>query len=124
MKITEYISKEKHLPKFLKDFHDQKDFFKSLWWWQQKGGESTELSKHTWVSQHIYTIDIFLKFMAFHGYKLKKIRSVTDTHDINETISIREKEVTNILEDALSESIIKLKEPETRSDINERIQGR
>ena len=76
--VSKYIKDNRHLPSFLKDFHDQKDFFKTLWEWQSrskpKDMERTGLEAHTWVSQHIFTLDVLLRFLAFHVYKLEKIR--------------------------------------------------
>lgn len=75
----------KYLPKLLQDFHDQKDLFKTM-------HESIDLHKHayaksvSWVAGHCYVIDVFLWFMARHGYTLQRTRTKLDFDDIGETI--------------------------------------
>lgn len=59
----------KYLPVELRDFHDQKDLFKTIEHF------ASDKQKIDWISAHIYTIDIFLFFMARHGFLLKKSRS-------------------------------------------------
>jgi len=72
--LNQYLMNDEHLPKFLKDFHDQKDFFKAVYE-QYKDANASELfSKISWVDAHCFTIDIFLWWMGHHGYKLQKIR--------------------------------------------------
>jgi len=60
-----------HLPKFMRDFHDQKELFKTIEFVLGPGNVS-------WVEGHIYVIDRFLKFMAMHGYTLRKTRQGRD----------------------------------------------
>jgi hypothetical protein len=72
--IREYLRNQRHVPDFLQDFHDAKDFFKTLWEWQHKGEPIPEIAQHTWVSQHIFTMDVLLPFLAMCGYRLEKIR--------------------------------------------------
>lgn len=88
MSINEFREKKKHLPKFLKDFHDQKDFFKSMHS-IYKSNENDPISpKLSFVDGQIYTIDWFLWFCALHGYGLRKLSSKdVQFKDINETIS-------------------------------------
>jgi len=88
MDIQSYIRDERHIPDFIKDFHDAKDFFKLLYEWQCGGEKIRELECHTWVSQHIYTMDIFLRFCALFGYRLEKIRSPKmDVCDLSKSIA-------------------------------------
>jgi hypothetical protein len=81
----EYVKTGKHLPKFMQDFHDQKDLFKAISenyskneWYQENGN---------WVNEQIYIIDYFLWFMAQHGYTLSKSRADVNFYDIHETIN-------------------------------------
>ena len=84
IKMREWSEKCKHLPTFLRDFHDQKDVFKSV------GEAKNPVDKDiTWMDGHIYTIDKFLWFMAVHGYTLQKCRAKQSFKDIDETIKIR-----------------------------------
>ena len=73
----------KHLPPFLRDFHDQKRVFKLL-------GEIAARSeaKHPdWVTAHCYTIDIFLWAMASYGWTLQRSRSDVAFADLDEALA-------------------------------------
>ena len=72
----------KHLPTFLRDFHNQKDLFKSMMVYF----DNSEDCPVSWVDGHVYTIDWFLWFMAAHGYKLQKARADVEFLDIDTTI--------------------------------------
>lgn len=86
MTAAEYNQEKKYLPDFMKDFHDQKDLFKSLHEMWAKRLE-TELPNFNWRDSHIYTVDFFLWFMGLHGYKLQKIKSKdVEFYDIEKTI--------------------------------------
>ena len=72
MELQDYLESGKHLPKKLRDFHDQKEFFKSMHLLHQ-GNEGADKNP-SWVQGHIYIIDFFLWFMAARGYTLQKTR--------------------------------------------------
>lgn len=74
MNRQEYCRKGNHLPEFIKDFHDQKDLFKTIQKWADGQNSFNDLS-NSWVENQIFTIDYFLWCMALHGYKLQKIKS-------------------------------------------------
>lgn len=75
----------KHLPDFLKDFHDQKDFFRLLH--ECLKIEEHEIAKDiNWVEGHAYTIDCLLYFLAKFGYTLQKSRARQNFEDLGETI--------------------------------------
>ena len=84
-KPKKYLEQERHLPEEFKDFHDQKDLFKTihkLWL-----DDNELLEKVNWVDAHCYTIDFFLWFMALNGYKLQKIKSKQfEFYDLQKTI--------------------------------------
>jgi len=65
--LKDYMSHGKHLPNFMRDFHDQKDLFKRI----------AELKNcpMDWRTAHIYVVDFFLWYMGAHGYELRKVRS-------------------------------------------------
>ncbi len=71
MSVKEYLASNKWLPWFMRDFHDQKDLFKTI---EQKWPNAKDMDI-SWVRAHVYVIDRFLKFMAFHGYTLQKTRT-------------------------------------------------
>jgi len=69
--LTNWLQSGEHLPKKLRDFHDQKDFFKSMHHIFQ---DSPHTDTPHWVIGHRYVIDWFLWFMASRGYTLQKTR--------------------------------------------------
>ena len=80
------IKSGRYLPPFMRDFHDQKDLFKSIGQWGAKSQSNID-----WVKAHCYVIDIFLKFMALHGYTLQKSKTKEKTFDIQDTIKVRKR---------------------------------
>jgi hypothetical protein len=72
--LRQFLNDGKHLPDFLKDFHDQKDIFKFLHSYFNKPS-GIGFNMPTWVDGQIYTIDHFLFFMGAMGYTLQKSRS-------------------------------------------------
>ena len=70
--LIKWLQSAEYLPEQLRDFHDQKDFFKSMHTLYQDG-EGAE-DKPNWRDGQIYTIDWFLWFMASRGYTLQKSR--------------------------------------------------
>ena len=72
-KLQKWLSSGKYLPSFLRDFHDQKDLFKSIYHiYEIDGSEPHDIP---WVNAHIFVIDKFLWFMASRGYTLQKTRT-------------------------------------------------
>ncbi len=102
--IREWIRKNKHLPTFMRDFHDQKDLFKTM------GGLETKppYPEITWMTVHISTIDKFLWWMAFHGYTMQKCRAnqpFQDLHEAKEDRREKESEMfRKVLEQGKKES--------------------
>lgn len=74
MNRQQYNKDGKHLPDFLKDFHDQKAIFKTIQQWADKQNQFNDLP-NSWIENQVYTMDYFLWCMALHGYKLQKIKS-------------------------------------------------
>lgn len=74
----------KYLPRFLRDFHDQKDTFKAI-------HDTVNVMGHeyvkdiSWVAGQCYVIDIFLWFMARHGYVLRRAHRKLPFDDIEIT---------------------------------------
>ena len=74
--ILEYLNTQKNLPDWMRDFHDQKDLFKSIHsQWANKKHSHPVLSEVSWVQGHQFSVDIFLWWMGMHGYKLQKDRT-------------------------------------------------
>lgn len=84
--LITWLQSGKHLPEKLRDFHDQKDFFKSMHFLQD-GNKGCD-NNPTWMNGHIYIIDFFLWFMASLGYTLQKTRK--KNIDFNEWPNYRE----------------------------------
>ena len=82
--LKEFLDSGQYLPEPLKDFHDQKHVFKAI---------HTFVSKHdvmprlTWVDAHMYTIDVFLWFMAKRGWTLQRSRQKIEFFDLQEDIN-------------------------------------
>ena len=79
--VISWRKKGKHLPRFMRDFHDQKDLFKTM-----HDLTIQEENKISWIDGHIYVIDMFLWFMARFGYTLQKTKTRLDFEGIEETI--------------------------------------
>lgn len=80
-----------HLPPFMRDFHNQKDVFRAVEDYDRDHLRSAdERQRHPnpdWMTAHVYTVDVFLRFMAEHGYTLRRCRKQLVTfRDIDETV--------------------------------------
>ncbi|MFF2531451.1 hypothetical protein ACFVS2_21325 [Brevibacillus sp. NPDC058079] len=89
-KLREYLDSGNYLPNFMKDFHDQKTLLKRLNR-MVENRDDEETKQINWVSAQVYTIDIFLWYMAAHGYTLQKSRKDVPFYDINHDLSEFEK---------------------------------
>lgn len=69
--LKNWVKEGEHLPPLLKDFHDQKDVFKTIPDIKAK----KSFPGISWIDGHCYTIDRFLKWMAYCGYTLQKCRA-------------------------------------------------
>lgn len=102
--FKEWRGESKHLPEFMRDFHEQKDLFKSMLNYFNNADEMPV----SWVDGHVFTIDWFLWFMAAHGYTLQKTRSkIDDFHDLNKTIEsarkARSESFANLISSSMSQ---------------------
>ena len=70
--MNKFLENGEYLPEFLRDFHDQKDFFKSMHYLYQDSPNADNMP--SWVDGNIYAIDWFLWFSASRGYTLQKSR--------------------------------------------------
>jgi|GEM_PF-1256769 hypothetical protein len=89
--IQDYMESRVWLPSFMRDFHDMKTVFKAI----EDGIVKNRIESHdlsfkagnvNWCDAMAYTIDIFLWFMAEHGYTLQKVNNSLDRYDIQKTI--------------------------------------
>jgi len=72
MDIQAWLRTQEYLPSFIRDFHDQKNLFKSIHHLYQDNEWAKDAP--SWRDGHIYVIDWFLWFMAGRGYTLQKSR--------------------------------------------------
>lgn len=71
--LDEWRESLRHLPEFMRDFHDQKNLFKSIHL-LYSNGRNDETYIPNWIAAHVYTVDWFLWFMASCGYTLQRTR--------------------------------------------------
>jgi hypothetical protein len=82
--LDQWLKSGKYLPRFMRDFHDQKDLFKTIHELVSRHDGTKEIS---WIDAHIYTIDVFLWFMARRGYTLQRSQAKQEFLDIHRTIA-------------------------------------
>lgn len=85
----------RHLPEILRDFHDQKDLFKTIHEQYRLDEPKEGRDPINWVQAHIYTMDAFLWFMAAHGWTLqrnqtKRVKFYSLEHTLNTTRAARD----------------------------------
>jgi hypothetical protein len=84
-KLDRWLKDGRYLPSFMRDFHDQKDLFKSIH--QTIRVKDHGYSKDVdWVSGQCYVIDIFLWWMARRGYTLQRCRADQEFGNLRDTI--------------------------------------
>ncbi len=110
-KLELWRKEGKHLPAFLKDFHDQKDFFKFLHEFNNPQNID-ELKDIDWVKGHIYALDIFLWTLARYGWTLQKNSSKQNFEDLDVMISEFNKNRDKMFADILNTQINKKDENE------------
>lgn len=90
----EWLKSGGYLPRFMRDFHAQKDIFK----WIARPVQNTkahakaegrmdQLPGFSWVESHIYVVDFFLWYMAKHGYTLQPMRQDYEHASWDESIA-------------------------------------
>ena len=98
MDLKNWLKSGEYLPKFMRDFHDQKRIFKRI---DELVANRRErcIKEHGrdlyplpgWVTCHIYVIDVFLWYMAINGYALQKTHRKIVTDDIEKDLNDWEK---------------------------------
>lgn len=82
---TTWLQSHAHLPRFLRDFHDQKDLFKAMH--EIIDVQSNHIARGVdWVTGQVYVIDVFLWFMARRGYTLQRSRAKVAFRDLHEDV--------------------------------------
>ena len=75
-KVYKWMQSGKYLPQFMRDFHDQKDLFKLIYY--VFNDDTNKDRVPDWITSHCFVIDWFLWFMASRGYTLQKTRTKLD----------------------------------------------
>lgn len=89
--VAEWRMAYKFLPKEFRDFHDQKDLFKAVH--ARVDVKANEYIKDlSFMQGQMYVIDIFLWFMARHGYTLQKSRAKLNFNSLDDTLKYCEDE--------------------------------
>ena len=101
MSVAEWVKSGKHLPKFLRDFHDQKDVFKVIA--RLCPADDKDPYYVSWVNAQCYTIDKFLRVMAFCGWTLQRTRHAEEFCDIDAEIKQMKDESADVLVKFLSD---------------------
>lgn len=70
--LKQWRKQGKHLPAFMRDFHDQKNLFKTIHELYHSTPREHSTPPPDWIQAHTYTIDSFLWFMAAHGWTLQR----------------------------------------------------
>jgi len=83
MNIKQLLEDANYMPERFRDFHDQKELFKYI---HSKVKIDGHLSHISWIEAHMYTIDIFLYFMAKRGYTLQKARHKIEFIDLDQEL--------------------------------------
>lgn len=83
--LRQWRDDQKHLPDFMRDFHNCKDLFKAISEYIVCEDDHPA-NQVNWVQAHCYTIDVFLWFMAEHGYTLQRSRARHEFTDLHERI--------------------------------------
>lgn len=96
MSLTNWLRSGAYLPAPLRDFHDQKEVFKTLWQRVEKRkskdpSTASYLGSMGWVEAQVLVIDHFLWFMAAHGWTLQRSRArIADPYeDLDGAIHLR-----------------------------------
>lgn len=90
-----------YLPKPLRDFHDAKEVFKTMHTNISRDNES--IKPVNWVQGQCYVIDIFLWFMARHGWTLQRSRAKVDFYDLDASIDSRRERDSEAFRQMLAE---------------------
>ena len=84
--LQKWIAAAKYIPDVMRDFHDQKDLFKTI-----HATINTEKCQYvkdiSWISGQCYVVDIFLYYMAKRGYTLQKSRAKLPFRNLQEDVS-------------------------------------
>jgi hypothetical protein len=88
-KLEQWLKSGEYLPSIMRDFHDQKDIFKTIH--ETINVEGHDYAKEVnWIAGQCYVIDIFLWWMARRGYTLQRSRAKQEFVSLSETLRQQE----------------------------------
>ncbi|MWK59387.1 hypothetical protein GO594_25650 [Pseudomonas otitidis] len=83
--LKKWREDQKHLPEFMRDFHNCKDLFRGISEYIVLEDDHPARDVN-WRQAQCYTIDVFLWFMARHGYTLQRSRTRLNFDDLDELL--------------------------------------
>ena len=86
--IEEWLKSGEYLPQPLRDFHDQKEVFKTIHE-RIKEDPNALVKRPSWIEGQCYVIDTFLWFMARRGWTLQRTRRNGDFRDLEEDVFVQ-----------------------------------
>ena len=84
--LKAWRDEQKHLPEFMRDFHNCKQLFKGISDYIVCEADHPA-NDVNWRQAHCYTIDVFLWFMAKHGFTLQRSRAKLNFEDLDELLA-------------------------------------
>lgn len=82
--LEAWMDSLQYLPESMRDFHDQKDVFKAI---HEIINANETANKIGFRDGQIYTIDVFLWFMARRGYTLQRSRKDLPFRDLADDVT-------------------------------------
>lgn len=96
-RLSEWLNSGEYLPRFMRDFHDQKDIFKTMHNTIHNADDNGNPR-----DGHIYVVDTFLWYMARCGYTLQRSRKDVPFKELQEDIDRYKDEVKNTFSSIVS----------------------
>lgn len=85
--LEDWLKSGEYLPEPLRDFHDQKDVFKTMHERQAHADPLTFAKNVDWITGQCYVIDSFLWFMARRGWTLQRSRKSLAFRDLDADVA-------------------------------------
>ena len=89
-KLDRWLDTRFYLPKPIRDFHHQKDLFKSIHEIYQVD-RPDGVPGLNYIMAHMYVIDFFLWFMAKRGYTLQPCKAKQEFLSLEDTLAEQKK---------------------------------
>jgi hypothetical protein len=91
IKLQQFTDEQLYLPEFMRDIHNIINLFKAVEDAivinrKESNNPIFAQGNINWSDAMVYTVDIFLVFMAHHGYKLQKIDETLPFFEIIQTM--------------------------------------